>query len=116
MFWTAVLMNMTPLILTCCVSLGKYFYLAEPGFLLCEIMNVVWMISKISLDCKLVCPPFLLKELLPREKGCRSRSITASELTRGVVPKLVRQHILLILILRISDPGAPNSSWRKLQQ
>ena len=48
--------------------------------------------------------------MLPREKGRRSRSIAASELTRGVVPKLVRQHILLILILRISDPGAPNSS------
>ena len=44
--------------------------------------------------------------MLPREKGRRSRSITTSELTRGVVPKLVRQHILLILILRISDPGA----------
>ena len=52
--------------------------------------------------------------MLPREKGRHSRSITVSELTRGVVPKLVRQHILLILILRISDPGAPNSSWRKL--
>ena len=54
--------------------------------------------------------------MLPREKGHRSHSITTSELTRGVVPKLVRQHIFLILILRISDPGAPNSSWRKLQQ
>ena len=54
--------------------------------------------------------------MLLKEKGCRSRSITASELTRGVVPKLMKQHILLILILRISDPGAPNSSWRKLQQ
>ena len=43
--------------------------------------------------------------MLPRGKGRRSRSITTSELTRGVVPKLVRQHILLILILRISDPG-----------
>ena len=54
--------------------------------------------------------------MLPREKGRHSCPITASELTRGVVPKLVRQHILLILILRISDPGAPKSSWRKLQQ
>ena len=62
-------------------------------------------------------PPFSFRRImLPREKGCRSRSITASELKRGVVPKLVRQHILLILILRISDLGAPNSSWRKLQQ
>ena len=54
--------------------------------------------------------------MLSREKGHRFCSVTASELTKGVVPKLVRQHILLILILRISDPGAPNSSWRKLQQ
>ena len=53
--------------------------------------------------------------MLPREKGRRSHSITASELTRGVVPKLVRQHILLILIVRMSDPGAPNSSREKLQ-
>ena len=30
--------------------------------------------------------------------------------------KLVRQHILLTLILRVSDPGAPSSNWRKLQQ
>ena len=41
--------------------------------------------------------------MLPREKGHHSHSITASELRRGVAPKLVRQHILLILILRISD-------------
>ena len=62
-------------------------------------------------------PPFSFRRImLPREKWRRSRSITASKLTRGIVPKLVKQHILLILILRISDPGAPNSSWRKLQQ
>ena len=54
--------------------------------------------------------------MLPREKGCHFRSITVSELTRGVAPKLERQHIFLIFILRISDPGAPNSSWRQLQQ
>ena len=30
------------------------------------------------------------------------------------VPKLLRQHILLTLILRVSDPGAPSSSWRRL--
>ena len=44
--------------------------------------------------------------MLPREKGFHSHSITASVLTRGLVPKLVRQHILLILIVRMSDPGA----------
>ena len=54
--------------------------------------------------------------MLLREKGRRSHSITASELIRGDVPKLVRQHILLTLILRASDPGAPSSCWRKLQQ
>ena len=70
-----------------------------------------------SLGTDSLIPPFSFRRImLPREKGHRSRSITASELTRSVVPKLVRQHILLILILRISDPGAPNSSWRKLQQ
>ena len=52
--------------------------------------------------------------MLPREKGRHSHSITASELTRGVVPKLVRQHVL-ILIVRMSDPGAPNSSREKLR-
>ena len=68
-------------------------------------------------SCYPLIPPFSFRRImLPREKGRRSRSITTSELTRGVVPKLVRQHILLILILRISDPGVPNSSWRKLQQ
>ena len=50
-------------------------------------------------------PPFSFRRImLPREKGRRSRSITASKLTKGVVPKLVRQHILLILILRMPLP------------
>ena len=51
--------------------------------------------------------------MLPREKGRRSHSITASELTRGVVPKLVRHHILLILIVRMFDPGATSNSLRR---
>ena len=54
--------------------------------------------------------------MLPREKGHRSHSITASELTGGIFPKLVRQHILLILILRMSYSGAPNNSWKKLHR
>ena len=41
-------------------------------------------------------PLFCFRIMLPKEKGHRSHSITISELTRGVVPKLVRQHILLI--------------------
>ena len=32
-------------------------------------------------------------------------------LFRGMVPKLLRQHILLTLV---SDPGAPSNSWRGL--
>ena len=31
-------------------------------------------------------------------------------LLRGIVPELLRQHILLILILRVSDPGDPSNS------
>ena len=54
--------------------------------------------------------------MLSREKRRCLCSISVPELRRGVVPKLARQHILLILILRISDPEAPKSSWRKLQQ
>ena len=45
-------------------------------------------------------------------KGLRFHSVTASKLIRGVIPKLV----FLTLIMRVSDPGAPSSSWRKLQQ
>ena len=67
--------------------------------------------------CYPLIPPFSFRRImLPREKGRRSRFITPSQLTRGVVLKLVRQHIILILLLRISDPGAPSSSWRNLQQ
>ena len=47
--------------------------------------------------------------MLPRKKGHRSHSVIASELKRGVLPKLVRQHILLTLILRVSNPGAPSN-------
>ena len=67
--------------------------------------------------CYPLIPPFSFRRImLPREKGHRSRSITTSKLTRGVVLKLVRQHILLTLILKMSDPGSPNSSWKQLQQ
>ena len=59
-------------------------------------------------------PPFSLRITLPREKGHRYHFITPSKLTRGIVPKLVRQHILLILIVRMSDPGASSNSWRRL--
>ena len=49
-------------------------------------------------DCYPLIPPFSSRGImLPREKGHRSHSITASELRRGIVPKLVRQHILLML-------------------
>ena len=37
---------------------------------------------------------------------------------RAIISKLVRQHILLTLIFRVSDPGTPRwrSSWRKMPQ
>ena len=35
-------------------------------------------------------------------------------LLRGMVPKLLRVHILLRIILKVSDPGAPSNSWRRL--
>ena len=54
--------------------------------------------------------------MLFREKGHHFHYVTASELIRRIVPKLVRQHILLTLIRRVSDPEAPSSSWRKLLQ
>ena len=34
-------------------------------------------------------------------------------LGRGIVPKLLRQHILPTLILRVSDPGAPSNKQKK---
>ena len=61
-------------------------------------------------------PPFFRRIMLSWERGCRFCFITVFELRRGVVPKLVRQHIFLVFILRIFDLGAPNSSWRQLQQ
>ena len=51
--------------------------------------------------------------MFPRETGRHSHSVTASELIRGVVPKLARQHMLQTLILRVSDSGAPSKSWRE---
>ena len=55
--------------------------------------------------CYPLIPPFSFRRImLPREKGHRSRSITTSKLTRGIVLKLVRQHILLTLIPKMSDP------------
>ena len=60
-------------------------------------------------------PPFHLVVLCCLGKGqCFFHSITASKLTRGIIPKLVRQHIFLTLILTVCDPEASSSSWRKL--
>ena len=59
-------------------------------------------------------PPFLLGELCCQGKRASFSFHNYFLLFRGVVPKLLRQHILLTLILRVSDPGAPSNSWRKL--
>ena len=58
-------------------------------------------------------PPFLLGELCCQGKGASFSFHDYFLLFRGVVPKLLRQHILLTLILRVSDPGAPSNSWRR---
>ena len=59
-------------------------------------------------------PPFLLEEFCCQGKGASFSFHNYFLLFRGMVPKLLRQHIILTLILRVSDPGAPSNSWRKL--
>ena len=49
--------------------------------------------------------PFHLWNYVVKGKGQRSHSTTSFELVRGIVPKFLRQHILLTLILRVSHPG-----------
>ena len=74
-----------------------------------------------SLDFLSIClgndsliPPFSFRRImLPREKASFSFH-NYFLLFRDVVPILLRQHILLMLILRVSDPGAPSNSWRRL--
>ena len=70
--------------------------------------NDVWHLQPISsiwrplafLPVPVSFPPFSFRRImLPRK--------------RYIVPKLLRQHIL---ILRVSNPGAPSSSWKKLPQ
>ena len=59
-------------------------------------------------------PPFSFRRItLPRE-GSIVFIPYYFLLLRGVILKLLRQHILLTLILSVSDPGAPNNSWRML--
>ena len=52
--------------------------------------------------------------MLPRERGSLSFH-NYFLLFRDMVPKLLRQHILLTLILRVSDPGAPSNIWKRLE-
>ena len=59
-------------------------------------------------------PPFLLGELCCQGKGASFSFHNYFLLLRGMVPKLLRQHILA-LIVRVSDPGSPSNSWRRLQ-
>ena len=58
-------------------------------------------------------PPFLLGELCCQGKGASFSLHNYFLLFRGMVPKLLRQHIFLTLILRVSDPGPPSNSWRR---
>ncbi|XP_044796209.2 peroxiredoxin-like 2C isoform X1 [Bubalus bubalis] len=55
----------------------------------------------------------------PGELCCQGKGASFSFhnyflLLRGLVPKLLRQHTLLTLILRLSDPGVPSNCWRRL--
>lgn len=54
LFWIAVLMSMLDLILTNCITLSKHFTSLDLGFLICESMNLTWMISKITMDYKII--------------------------------------------------------------
>ena len=51
-------------------------------------------------------PSFLLGELCCQRKGAPFSFHNSFLLLRGIIPKLLRQHILLTLMLRVSDPGA----------
>ena len=63
-----------------------------------SLLGNSWTSYQSAQEMTLSFPPFSFRRImLPREKGHRSGSITASELRRGIVPKLVRQHILLML-------------------
>ena len=57
-------------------------------------------------------PSFLLGELCCQGKGVSFSFHNYFPLLRGMVPKLLRQHILLTLMLRLSDPGAPSNRRR----
>ena len=58
--------------------------------------------------------PFSFRRICCQEKGVSFSFHNYFLLFRGMVPKLLRQHILLALILRVSDPGGPSNSWRRL--
>ena len=58
--------------------------------------------------------PFLLGELCCQGKGASFLFHNYFLLLRGVIPKLLRQHSLLTLLLSVSDPGSPSNSWRRL--
>ena len=59
-------------------------------------------------------PPFLVGELCCQGKGVSFSFHNYFLLLRSIIPKLSRQHILLNLILRVSDPGAASNIWSRL--
>ena len=58
--------------------------------------------------------PFLFGELGGQGKSASFSFSNYFLLLRGITPKLLRQHFLLTLILRVSDPWALSNSWRRL--
>ena len=77
-----------------------FLLLGDPGLLIDLPRN--WLFHPPS--------PILLGELCCQGKGASFLFHNYFLLLRGVGHKLLRQHILLTLILRVSDPGAPSSS------
>ena len=59
-------------------------------------------------------PLFSFRRIMLPGKGASFSFHNYFLVLRGIVPELLRQHILLTLILRASDPGAPSNSCRRL--
>ena len=64
--------------------------------------------------CYSLIPPFSFRRIVLLGKRALCSFHNYFLLLRDVIPKLLRQYILLTLILRFSDAGAPSNSWRML--
>ena len=91
------------------------FALQEPQTLFSSSGNPDFLSTCLGIDSlNTTTPPFLLGGLFCQEKEASFSLHHYFLLLRSMVPKLLREHILLTLILRVSDPGTPSNSWRRL--